>query len=387
MRIAQIAPPWIPIPPKNYGGTESVLSILVEQQVAQGHDVTLFAPGDAKTSAKLVSFFPKSLLQEGVPWTSHLKAFYHLEKALEQVKEQDFEIVHTHLSSSSDLYLFPLTASLALTHVTTLHSHFPFDEAPDGLGGGADRYYMDWAPAVPMVAISKSAQAQEKLPLNFVGVVHHGIDMRQFRPRSKKRGDFFVWLGRFAPEKGVHLAIEAAKRAQVPIVLAGTIDRYRQESRRYFHEVIEPQFDDEGVKYIGPVNMKQKLNLLSRARGFLNPIEWEEPFGMVMIEAMALGCPVISFARGAAPEIVVDGRTGFLVQHLDEMVQSIPRINEIDRETTRLHVERNFSAHVMAENYTHVYQKVIAMSKEAPEEQEDDMSRRAGVTASPVRSI
>jgi len=133
--------------------------------------------------------------------------------------------------------------------------------------------------------------------------------------------------------------------------------------------------------------MKQKLNLLSRARGFLNPIEWEEPFGMVMIEAMALGCPVISFARGAAPEIVVDGRTGFLVQNLDEIVQSIPRIDEIDRETTRLHVERNFSAHVMAENYTHIYQKVKAMSKQAPEQQEDDTSRRTGVTASPARSI
>jgi glycosyltransferase involved in cell wall biosynthesis len=148
-------------------------------------------------------------------------------------------------------------------------------------------------------------------------------------------------------------------------VLAGTIDRYLQEAMRYFHEVIEPLIDGAKVKYIGPVNMKQKLSLLSRARGFLNPIEWEEPFGMVMIEAMALGCPVISFARGAAPEIVVHGSTGFLVQHLDEMVQCIPKIDEIDRETARLHVERHFSAQVMAENYKHIYEKVIASSKEA----------------------
>jgi glycosyltransferase involved in cell wall biosynthesis len=365
MKIAQIAPPWIAIPPKNYGGTESVLSTLVEEQVAQGHEVTLFAPGDAKTSARLVSFFPTSLLQEGVPWSMHLKAFYHLQKALEQVRAQDFDIVHTHLSSAADMYIFPLTAALVLPHVTTVHSHFPFDRARRNRPGDADRYYMDWAPSVPMVAISDSARTQEKVPLNFVGVVYNGIKMSQYRPTARKRGDFFVWLGRFVPEKGAHLAIEAAKRAEVPLVLAGTIDRYQQEAMRYFHEVIEPQIDGAKVKYIGPVNMKQKLSLLSRARGFLNPIEWEEPFGMVMIEAMALGCPVISFARGAAPEIVVHGSTGFLVQHLDEMVQCIPKIDEIDRETARLHVERHFSAQVMAENYKHIYEKVIASSKEA----------------------
>src|SRR5437868_7849812 len=196
MRIAQIAPPWIPIPPKNYGGTESVLSALVEQQVAQGHDVTLFAPGDAKTSAKLVSFFPKSLLQEGVSWTMHLKAFYHLYKALEQVKEQDFDIVHTHLSTSTDMYIFPLTAALAVPHVTTLHSPFPFDRASSGWIGDADRYYMDWAPYVPMVAISESARAEVPFDLDFVGVVHNGLDMRQFHPGDRKREDFFVWLGR-----------------------------------------------------------------------------------------------------------------------------------------------------------------------------------------------
>ncbi len=378
MKIAQIAPPWIVIPPKNYGGTESVLSTLVEEQVAQGHEVTLFAPGDAKTSARLVSFFPTSLLQEGVPWTMHLKAYYHLQKALEQVRAQDFDIVHTHLSSAADMYIFPLTAALATPHVTTLHSHFPFDRARRNRLGDADCYYMDWAPSVPMVAISESARTQEKEPLNFVGVVYNGIEMRQYRPIRRERGDFFVWLGRFVPEKGAHLAIEAAKRAEVPLVLAGTIDRYQQEARRYFHEVIEPQIDGEKVKYIGPVNMTQKRSLLSRARGFLNPIEWEEPFGIVMIEAMALGCPVISFARGAAPEIVVHGSTGFLVQHLDEMVQCIPKIDEIDREIARLHVERHFSAQVMAQNYKHIYEKVIARSKEASGQQKNHLLDQKG---------
>jgi glycosyltransferase involved in cell wall biosynthesis len=374
LRIAQIAPPWITIPPKNYGGTESVISNLVEELVAQGHDVTLFAPGDAKTSARLVSFFPTSLLAEKVEWSMHLKAFYHLQKSLEHVRAHQFDIVHTHLSSGSDLYLLPLTAYLETPHVSTLHSHSPFDHSPGGRVGDADRYYMDWAPFVPIVAISESARAQEKLPFHFVDVVYNGIEMRQFPPPSKKRGDYLVWLGRFVAEKGPHLAIEAAKRAQVPLVLAGTIDRYMKASVDYFQEQIKPQIDNEQIKYIGPVNMKRKVSLLSRARGFLNPIEWAEPFGMVMVEAMALGCPVISFARGAAPEVVADGKTGFLVQNLEEMVQSIPKIEEIDREATRLHVEGHFSTQVMAEKYTQVYEKVIAMDKKVSRQQRRKIS-------------
>lgn len=356
MKIAHIAPPWIPVPPKNYGGTEVVIYNLVEELVAQGHDVTLFAPGDAHTSAKLVSFFPKSLLASKIPWQAHLKAYYHLYKSLEHAEE--FDIVHTHLSSATDLYIFPLTASLKTAHVTTLHSRFPFDRV-QSWSGDADALYMDWAPYVPIVAISKSAQEEVEYNLNFVGVVHHGLPMEQFRPTAKRRGDFFVWLGRVVPDKGVHLAIEAAKQAQVPIVLAGTIDRYVQESTTYFQQTIKPLIDGKQIRYVGPANMKKKISLLSRARGFLNPIEWEEPFGMVMIEAMALGCPVISFARGAAPELIVNGETGFLVNTLEEMVQCIPRIDEIDRGATRKHVEQNFSARTMTNKYIKIYEKLL----------------------------
>src|SRR5437588_2128169 len=362
MKIAHIAPPWIPIPPKNYGGTEIVIYNLVEEQVAQGHDVTLLAPGDAKTSAKQVSFFPQSLLEEGIPWVAHLKAYYHMHKSIEYIKEHDFDIVHTHLSSSSDMYIFPLTAPLTQPHIMTLHSRFPFDRVQSWMGK-ADEYYMEWAPSVPIVAISESARAEVPYPLNFVGVVHHGLPMQQFVPTAKKVGDFFVWLGRFVPDKGTHLAIQAAKKAGVKIVLAGTIDRHQQESVNYFHQVIEPHIDNEQVRYVGPVNMKQKISLLSRARAFLNPIEWEEPFGMVMIEAMALGCPVISFARGAAPELVVHRKTGFLVHDVEEMVRFIPRIGEINRDVTRMHVDHNFSARVMAEKYVKIYKKVIKLAK------------------------
>lgn len=171
-----------------------------------------------------------------------------------------------------------------------------------------------------------------------------------------------MWLGRFVPEKGPHLAIEAAKKAGVPIVLAGTIDQHMQESVDYFEQVIKPHLNHQQVKYIGPVDMEQKLDLLSRARGLLNPIQWEEPFGMVMIEAMAVGCPVIAFARGAAPEIVADGRSGFLVHDVNEMAHCISRIDELDRMVVHAHAEHHFTAQAMAEKYTKVYKKIIASS-------------------------
>jgi len=366
VKIAQIASPWFAVPPQNYGGTENVIYNLIEEQVAQGHEVTLYAPADARTSAQLVSFFPRSLIEAGVPWQAHLKAYYHLRKAVDSIKQHTFDIVHAHLSSPSDMYLFPLLADLKTPHVMTLHSRFPFDHLPDGWVGDADALYIqEWGAAMPMVAISEHARDEVPFPLNFVGVVYHGLPMEEFRPNHKQRGDFFVWLGRCIPDKGTHLAIQAAQDAGVPIVLAGTVDRRNPKSVRYFQDVIKPLIDNKDVRYIGPVSMKEKISLLSRARGFLNPIEWEEPFGMVMIEAMALGCPVISFARGAAPEIIISGKTGFLVHDVTEMTRCIARIDEIDRNATRQHVVEHFSARVMAENYLKAYRQVVAASKEA----------------------
>jgi len=356
MKIAQIAPPWIRIPPKNYGGAEQVINALVEEQVIQGHEVTLFATGDAKTSAKLASYFPEALTTSKVPWAAHLKPYYHLVSALEQAKE--FDIIHTHLSSSSDLYIFPLTAELQTPHITTLHSHFPFDRVQNWVGD-ADNYYLEkWGAKVPCVTISEQERKNAPDHLQIVGVVYNGLAIQNYPLKERKRDNILVWLGRFMPEKGVHLAIEAAKRAQMPLVLAGTIDRYHQESLRYFREKIEPHIDKEQVKYVGPVNAQEKYRLLNRAYGFLNPIEWEEPFGMVMIEAMAMGCPVISFDRGAAPELIVEGKTGFLVNTLDEMVEAIPKIAQIERKEARNHIEEHFSASAMARNYERIYQQI-----------------------------
>lgn len=358
MKIAQIAPPWIRTPPDNYGGTEEIISTLVEEQVAQGHDVTLFAPEDADTSAHLISFIPTSLREEQTPWGAHLKAFYHLFNAIEAAK--DFDIIHTHLSSGSDLYIYPLTASLTTPHVTTLHSHFPFDHI-NGWTGDADNFYLQkWGSGVPIVAISKHATKEIPPHVKTIDIVYNGLSMREFKQQEMQREDFLVWIGRFSPEKGPDVAIEAARRADRPIVLGGTIDEESEEKKSYFYDVIKPLIDDQRVRYIGPVDKTQKIELLSQAYGFLNPINWEEPFGMVMIEAMALGCPVISFTRGAASELIEHGKTGFLVQDLDEMVQTIPQLAQIDRRYTRQHIEQNFSARAMAQKYMRVYQKVIA---------------------------
>lgn len=363
MKIAQIAPPWISIPPKHYGGTETVIYNLVEELVREGHDVTLLAPGDAKTSAKLVSFFPQSLVPSGVPWSAQMKAFYHNQKSVEYVKNHSFDIVHTHLSSASDMFVFPLLANAHLKTpvITTLHSRFPFNRSGKWTGD-ADDYFKEWFLNVPMVAISEHAKQDVPYPLNFIGVVHHGLPMDAFRPTAARPENFFAWLGRFVPEKGPHLAIQAAKQEGVPLVLAGIVDEHLPEAVRYFEEQIKPHVDGQQIKYVGPANSKQKINLFSRARGMLNPIEWEEPFGMVMIEAMALGCPVISFARGAAPEVVAQGTSGFLVSSLEEMVQMIPRIDELDRAEVRNYALQNFSVQAMACAYVELYKKLVKPS-------------------------
>jgi glycosyltransferase involved in cell wall biosynthesis len=219
---------------------------------------------------------------------------------------------------------------------------------------------MEWAATMPIVAISEHARSNAAPGLNIVDVVHHGLPGEHFCHPLRSAEEFFVWLGRFVPEKGPHLAIEAARKAGIPLILAGTVDQHIQESVRYFAQEIEPHIDGQQIKYIGPVDMAQKIDLLSRARGLLNPIQWEEPFGMVMIEAMAAGCPIITFPRGAAPEIVSHQTNGFLVNAVDEMVHFIARIGELDRGIVQAHAARHFSVQAMAAKYVGLYQTLIA---------------------------
>ncbi|HEY7420260.1 MAG TPA: glycosyltransferase family 4 protein [Ktedonobacteraceae bacterium] len=362
MRIAHIAPSWLPVPPKSYGGTEYVIYNLIEEQITQGHHVTLFAPKDARTSARLISFFPRSLVESDVPWNAHLKAFYHLFKSVDYLKSyaQEFDILHLHLSLASDMYLFPLLENLPLPVITTLHSQFPFDRFENGQSGDADHFYMEWLSTTPMVAISKSARDQElnKFPLNFVAIIHHGINLQEFPPPTSRPEDFFVWLGRCVPEKGALQAIEACKQVGARLILAGIVDDHIPEAQEYFHDEIEPHLDGKQIRYIGPVDRKERNDLLDRARGLLNPLQWEEPFGMVMIEAMATGCPVIAFRRGSAPEIITNDQIGFLVDNVEEMVKQMASISTIDRRAIRQHVETHFSAAAMTKNYLRVYQDI-----------------------------
>ncbi|GCE24480.1 glycosyltransferase family 4 protein [Dictyobacter kobayashii] len=355
MKIAQVAPPWIEVPPKTYGGTETVLHTLVEEQVAQGHDVTLLGPAGSQTSAKLVPLIEHSLLEEGFSWHDTQIERDYLQRALEYVYDHTFDIVHTHLSSGGDMYLFPLLANAHIPHITTLHSNLPFEPAEvpiDISQEDIERYTAH----VPIVAISEHACQSQGLRLNFIGIVHHGISLEKYPMTTDRPNDYFMWLGRFVPEKGPHLAIQASKQAQVPLMLVGTIS---QGYEQYYKDTVEPCTHKKQITNYGPASYEEKLTLMGFARGFLNPITWEEPFGMVMIEAMATGCPVISFARGAAPEIIADGETGFLVNSLEEMVQAMGRIDEIEREKVRGYVQEHFSCSAMARKYTDIYQKAI----------------------------
>ncbi|HXR66992.1 MAG TPA: glycosyltransferase family 4 protein [Ktedonobacteraceae bacterium] len=366
MRIAHIAPPWFPIPPKNYGGTENVIFQLVEEQVAQGHSVTLFAPEDAKTSAQQVSFLPRALRECDIPWQSHPKAFYHSYKSIEHLQKhsREFDILHTHLSSLTDLYTFPLTSTLPIPHVATLHSQFPFDR-DDPTETNADDYYMEWISQVPMVTISHHAKREEmrKARLRVIDVIYHGINLNNFPTPQNTAENFFVWLGRLVPEKGAHLAIEAAQKAGVPLVIAGIVDEYVPEAEEYFENEIKPHLSERLISFIGPVDFEQRNALFRKARGMLNPLQWEEPFGMVMIEAMATGCPVIAFPRGAAEEIITSEKVGCLANDVAEMVKCIRKIDDINRQDVRAYIEKHFSAKVMVENYIRVYQKVIAQQQ------------------------
>ncbi|BCL82862.1 glycosyl transferase [Ktedonobacteria bacterium brp13] len=383
MRIAQVAPPWISIPPQQDGGTETIIYHLVEALHARGHEVTLFAPADAYTSARQVSFIPRSLINEGVPWQANLKAYYHLHKSLEYIAQHDFDIVHTHLSSSGDMYIFPLTAELTIPHITTLHSRFPFDRTTSHWTGDADDYFMEWAQSVPLVTISESARAQVNPQACIAGTVHYGVPitgtltkdggsrdpdtyssyslpaMPDIYHQHNLYGNYFVWIGHFTYEQGAHLAIEAARRCHVPLWLIGIKESANLEAMHYYQHMVAPFIDNQQIRIGIPATREQKLKLLRQARGLLNPMAYAEPSGFALLEAMSVGCPVISFANGAAAEIITNGKNGFLTHTLQEMTNSMTRITSINRLEVREHIKRHFSTDVMTENYLHLYRNVV----------------------------
>jgi len=344
MRIAQVAPLYESVPPRCYGGTERVVSYLTEELVKQGHEVSLFASGDSVTTARLVAPCRRSLRLD----TQCIDQLAHHILMLELVlKETDrFDLIHWHV----DYLHFPLSQRQSTPHVTTLHGRL---DIPDLIP-----LYQEFK-AVPVISISNAQR--EPLPwLNWQGTVYHGLpeDLYTFRPET---GKYLAFLGRIAPEKGVDRSIAIAQRLGMEIKIAAKVDPV---DREYFETVIAPLLREPLVEYVGEVGETEKNEFLGHAYALLFPIDWPEPFGLVMAEAMACGTPVIAYRRGSVPEIVEEGVTGFIVHDLEEAVRAAERIPTLHRWRCRQRFEERFSAARMARDYLASYQRLVEAALE-----------------------
>ena len=328
MRIAQVAPLAESVPPKLYGGTERVVAWLIEELVELGHDVTLFASGDSVTRAKLVSVWPRAL-RLGRPRSDPIAVQAALLEAIAQ-RAKDFDVIHVHI----DWLHLPLLSRLGVPFITTSHGRMDLPGLPE---------VVRCFPGAPFVSISNS----QRTPLpgaNWLGTVYHGLPVISLRP-SFEEGSYLAFLGRLTAEKGPEAAIRIARASGLPLRIAAKVPR---AERSYFKDKLEPQIDGDQVRLIGEVNDQTKEPFLAGARALLFPIDWPEPFGLVMIEAMACGTPVIAFRSGSVPEVVDDAVTGFVVNDEAEAVHAVKRLNELDRGKVRAHFEQRFTARRMA---------------------------------------
>jgi len=337
MRIAQVAPLYESVPPALYGGTERVVSWLTEELVRLGHDVTLFSSGDSLTTARLVPACKRALRLD--PGCVDQLAHHIVMLDLVFSEKDNFDLFHFH----TDYLHFPLSRRARIPHVTTLHGRLDY---PDLVP--LYRHFHD----LPLVSIS---DAQRKpLPwANWQGTVHHGLPRDYFSLGAG--GEYLAFLGRTSPEKGLDQAIEIAKRTGMPLKIAAKIDKIDVP---YYERVIKPLLDHPLVEFIGEIGYPDKNEFLGNAAALLFPIDWNEPFGLVMIEAMACGTPVIAYPLGSVPEIVRDGVTGFIVPDLENAVRAVKRIKEIDRGECRQHFERHFGAERMARDYLDIYRRL-----------------------------
>jgi len=339
MRIAQVAPLIESVPPRAYGGTERVVHYLTETLVQMGHEVTLFASGDSTTSARLVPVVDRALRlnparPDPVIWHTLM---------VDRVRElsASFDIIHFHI----DTVQLPVARQLDTPSLSTLHGRL---DLPD-LKPLYKRFHRH-----PLVSISDS----QRLPLpgaNWLGTVNHGlpVDLYRFHPQPQ---DYFAFVGRISPEKRCDRAIEIALACDTPIRIAAKVDRADQE---YFEQLIEPMLDHPLVTFVGEIGDAAKDDFIGNARALLTPIDWPEPFGLVVIEAMACGTPVIAYGHGAIPELVDDGRTGFIVHDQAQAIAAARSLDRIDRRTCRAAFERRFAAPVMARQYLEKYRQLI----------------------------
>jgi glycosyltransferase involved in cell wall biosynthesis len=346
MRIAQIAPLTESIPPKLYGGTERVVSWLTEELVGLGHDVVLFASGDSQTSAELEACWPRALRLDGSvrdPNGLHMSM-------LERVRQRadDFDLLHFHL----DYYPFSLFSRQRIPFVTTLHGRLDLPE---------HQMVFDTFPSAPVISIS-DAQRRPVPQAGWVGTVHHGMPERLLTPQAVTPS-YFAFLGRISPEKAVDRAIWIARRCGIPLKIAAKVDAV---DRDYFEAEIRKLLTPPDVEYIGEIDDSEKSAFLSGAIALLSPVAWPEPFGLVLIEAMACGTPVLAFNRGAIPEIIEDGVTGFVVEDEKQAAVAAGQLSRLSRDAIRRRFEERFTARRMARDYLAVYESLIEVEAIRP---------------------
>lgn len=350
MRIAQVSPLHESVPPKLYGGTERVVAHLTEELVRAGHEVTLFASGDSQTSARLVAPCRRALRLSAEWWEPDIPHLLMLEQVFARAEEDGgaFDIVHFH----TDVLHFPLSRRCAVPAVTTMHGRL---DIPDYRPLLAE--YME----MPLVSISHAQRAP--IPdANWKATVYHGLPRDLLRPGSGG-GGYLAFIGRISPEKGPDRAIEIARRAGLPLRIAAKVDA---KDREYFDQVIRPLIRPPAVEYIGEISDAQKSEFLGEAVAVLFPIDWPEPFGIVMIEAMACGAPVIAFRCGSVPEIVHHGECGYIVGGIDEAVRAVRDVHRISRRRCREIFEARFTSERMARDYLRVYHEIVGERARVP---------------------
>jgi glycosyltransferase involved in cell wall biosynthesis len=340
MRIAQVAPLWECVPPPAYGGIELVVSLLTDELVRRGHEVTLFASGDSTTLAQLESVYPRALRLDDTVKEYGMYELLNLSRVFEQAG--DYDIIHSHVGCAA----LPLSQVVKTPVIHTLHGVF----TPDA------RHMFHHARQQPYVSIS-DAQIEPELGLNIVSTVYNGIDVTKFKFHAQAdQPQYLAFLGRMSPEKGPHHAIAIAKATGIPLRMAGKVDPI---DREFFETQVLPHIDGEFIKFQGEANHAQKNELMGRAVATLFPITWREPFGLVMVEALATGSPVVAMALGSVPEIITHGKVGFQCDTVDQCVEAVKQVGTIDRATCRQHVQDNFSASSMTTGYEAAYRKLL----------------------------